>query len=421
MRLPLLLVSFILSTSSTTSRSHPCRSKRDVLLRLVHVPKAGGSTLGCTFRGVKQASTASAALACQHPRFPPSVEVAFQGTKHENYHEIVREHLNCTSDVYRSSGAGCAALPPDRCEPLVVFLAHPAARFLSAFFQGVNNTHRRVRDCHFLRCRPEGELAQAFIFGRVTPSEFALWQPKEELAGGFNVATWFIGATVSTNISNPGPGRPRRRAGDKVVTRDDAAGRATLALAKARLSGADFVGLADRFDESMELMAWALGLPLERYCACNVNRLKARFEKAAPGCDDEVGDGDDDRRLGHHDHDRGVEGAPSRAGGPPLLLSPAARREVESDNALDLELYRHAARLFEQRLAQYRAAQAHAAAVAVAAAATASVGPGAARGHFSCDTEGEKCHRKNLPQGGFHNDCAYECEWKGKSLAQFPA
>ena len=221
-----------------------------------------------------------------------------------------------------------------------------------------------------------------------------------------NWATWFLGATVSSNQTGPWhPGRRRIHnptfARSKIVVRDDAAGRAMLELAKRRMSSMDFVGLASRFAESMEVMAWKLGIPLTRFCSCNVHALK--------------------------------NAARSKGGG---ALSDEAKKAVLKGNALDVELYEHAKRIFESDYAAFKDA----------------TSSGVGRNPFVCRREGTLCDvthlgltvrailspilkkaagddcdkgtyfsPKDVPEehaayvGSFHNDCSFECERKRES------
>ena len=92
-----------------------------------------------------------------------------------------------------------------------------------------------------------------------------------------------------------------------------------LALAKERLRRVDFVGLASRFLDSMTLLSWWLGLPpLNVTCSANM-----------------------DTKLGVTDA--------GRAGGGAMRLTAEGIAIAERQNALDVELYRFAEALFEER------------------------------------------------------------------------
>ena len=70
-------------------------NNRNVLLRLVHVPKSGGSSLQCTFDPTKLKWGA-----CSKPRAAPGTTLNFQGN-HENYQEIIDEYYRgCKGGVY---------------------------------------------------------------------------------------------------------------------------------------------------------------------------------------------------------------------------------------------------------------------------------------------------------------------------------
>jgi hypothetical protein len=165
-----------------------------------------------------------------------------------------------------------------------------------------------------------GRLSKRFSAGSVTPSEFALWKPESEITRSYNTAVWYMGAVASSNVSTNGNSY-RLSTDESTVLRSDARGLAALELAKHRLENLDFIGLTSRFDESVELLAWKLGIPLGRYCACNVNLLKP---------------------FAAHNADE--------------ILSVDARKAVLDANALDVELYAHAVQLFEADLTALRAA-----------------------------------------------------------------
>lgn len=129
-----------------------------------------------------------------------------------------------------------------------------------------------------------------------------------------------MGATVSSNVSSSGM-TYSHSLDESTILMSNARGLAMLQRAKQRLDHLDFVGLTSRFDESMEVLAWKLGIPSKRYCACNVNLLKS---------------------FAAHDTN--------------AILSDDARRAVLEDNALDVELYAHAVQLFQADLAAMRSA-----------------------------------------------------------------
>lgn len=99
---------------------------------------------------------------------------------------------------------------------------------------------------------------------------------------------------------------------------------AVLSLAKRRLRAMDFVGLAHRFLDSMTLLSWWLGLPpLNVTCSANLE-MKLEWKQ------------------------RNMSGAERQAA---VGLSPTGVAIVEEQNALDVELYLYAVKLFEERWA----------------------------------------------------------------------
>jgi len=154
-----------------------------------------------------------------------------------------------------------------------------------------------------------GELNKKYVRGQITPSQFAL-EPQEQIKYGLNIATWYIGSKVSTKHSD--------NFSEERLLRNDTHGRNVLDLAKRRLSSMDFVGLTSRFGESMEIMSWKLGIPMSRYCSCNVNMFKPAT------------------------HERN--------------LTYEANERIERLNCLDMELYDHARKIFDSRLAAYHSA-----------------------------------------------------------------
>jgi len=150
-------------------------------------------------------------------------------------------------------------------------------------------------------------------------------------------------------------------------------GRGLLELAKKRLREFDFVGLASRYEESMELLAWKLGIPLNKFCSCNVNVFKSKKQQ-------------------HRASD----------------LSEVARSIIMEDNSLDVELYEEAEKIFEKQLKEYQRA-----------VRKQVCNP------FVCDKSNMQCRSSSkngwMPaseytlrnrariQSGRHNDCRYEC------------
>ena len=196
--------------------------------------------------------------------------------------------------------------------------------------------------------------------GTITPSDFAL-APFEQIKYGLNAATSFIGSTKSTNISAPGR---LSRVMDGTVLQNDTYGRSVLELAKQRLSSMDFVGITSRFSESMELMSWKLGIPIPRYCACNINMFKpATYEKE---------------------------------------LKENAKERIKELNCLDMELYDHAERIFEEQIEAYQLST-----------------PPEKRLPFKCNTGNGTCKRPASHGSHFHGSNYFPISKFNKDHAKF--
>ena len=268
-------------------------------------------------------------------------------------------------NAVKSGGENCDAVQQDACRPLVTFMAHPVNRFLSSFFQSFSSSNNKP--CNMLYCNPGGNVSKKYAAGRLTPTEFAQWQPKSEIEHSFNLATWMM----AVHAYGDRPTWPLSKR--NFALRDDTQGRKLLQLAKKRLRELDFVGLASRYSKSMELMSWKLGIPLNKYCSCNVNIFKSKRQQRHPSD-----------------------------------LSESTRLEILKDNALDLELYEEAVVIFEKQLEDYRRSVSS-----------------KVRTSFNCDLNSVKCRahpsnpwiladkykRKFKPriQSGKHNECSYEC------------
>ena len=279
----------------------------------------------------------------------------------------------------------------------MAFLAHPVDRFVSAFFQSYKQPN--YDDCNFLRCEPRSVLSRRYSGGApsrrapprdVTPSEFALWEPLSEVEVGFNVATWYLGYNgdeESNSVNTKAQAHP---------VRDDKSGRRMLALAKARLEELDFIGLAGRFSESLEVMAWQLGAPLDRFCSCNINAFKR-------SADAYTANSEGDSRDGRGEAARGG----ATAHGELLPLSTEAREAVMKNNALDMELYAHGVKLYERQLAAFRRDQRRTAAAVVGSGGSATAGDNAGSG-FVCDKGRMMCMEKSYLGAGSTN---FQIKW----------
>ena len=361
------------NVSAVSVRSHAmCKRASSIYMRLVHIPKAGGMSLCCTYNANQVAKkngkqTYGDINGCGRVA-AADVAMSLQGQNHETYFEIAKEK-RCSHNLYLRGGSNCAVTP--RCEPMVVMMAHPADRFFAAFFQKFGQSDRLGRVCGFLNCKPRSELASKYSSREISPDGFALWENKEDFKAGFNEATKFFG--LDNLFHFPKHPVPRER-----TLLDDAEGRAALRTAKKRLANMDFVGLTSRFVESMELLSWTLGIPLNQFCSCNINAFKSP-------------------KYGMHASD----------------MSADAKAAILSDNSLDKELYDYAVEIFEERYAEFATA----------------VGKRERTQHgFECDTKAMLCKgdrggwipadkykqdNERAIYNGKHSYCAFKCQRKG--------
>jgi len=249
-------------------------------------------------------------------------------------------HNSCDGDLWTRGGANCPRrgdyvcrptscvstspvfLMPIRavCTPLVTFFAHPVTRFKSAFFFSFGQTQKT--NCGFLECKKGSSVALRYQRGDLTPNQFALWRPKSDIARGFNYASRFFSderffryAEAFDETTQRSTGWNRSEARRYSVNWEPPTSNGELKQAMRRLQSVDFVGLVDKFDESMLLLTRWLGLP-----SLNLTYIvNARVKTTMP------------------DH---------------FQMDPHAIAEVEADNAMDLVLYRQAQLLYERRRAQ---------------------------------------------------------------------
>ena len=166
------------------------------------------------------------------------------------------------------------------CFPMITMLTDPVRRFLSAFNHRPPESHvhpeareNRLRTCYFLACRAGSTLMKANMAGALSADEFALWPHAEDVEAGHNMATKYLGARRLYYGAN-GYGRmtvdgkrdlvPGADASWRpihtVVLRNDTEGRAALTRAKRRLAAMAFVGLVERFDETLLMISDLVGL-----------------------------------------------------------------------------------------------------------------------------------------------------------------
>lgn len=321
--------------------------------QLVHVPKAGGMTFSCTFQIMRKSTMTGCPAANDF--------FGFDGRNHETYFQLVTER-QCKGAVYRNGGANCKPTP-GTCMPLVSMMAHPVDRFVASFYQNVGRTNRASGHCGFLGCRVDSTLMRRHNAAKITVEEAALWPRAADLEPGLNEATKFFGLNQTTvPVSNPMT---------RYHIKDDPEGRAMLKLAKERMDEMDFIGLTARYMDSIELMAWRVGIPLSRICSCNINAIRKDSLKLAKD------------------------------------LSPQAKDQIEERNALDMELYEHAVAKFERDFDEYLRALGD-----------------TPRNSFICDRDNIMCKYEqkwftpesyvrrvpaNFVNNGIHSECTFHC------------
>jgi len=84
------------SSSEVFSPGAMCSGRfKRINVHAVHIPKAGGSSLACTFTNKAPKHTCS-----NDARTSKITSFTFQGVHHENYQEIVESSLKCDGHVY---------------------------------------------------------------------------------------------------------------------------------------------------------------------------------------------------------------------------------------------------------------------------------------------------------------------------------
>jgi hypothetical protein len=251
-----------------------------------------------------------------------------------------------------------------------------------------------------------------------TAAPAPLWQPGASSSSATErkaVQSSSVARAVSVTSGAPAQQHQALLTSDFAV-RDDGNGRRMLALAKRRLSEMDFVGLASRFSESVEVMGWQLGLPLDRFCSCNVNAFKRSadaFSRKSPDKDAAGVKGSRGARGARGTHEGADASSSTDAGGGTGPLSAAAVARILADNSLDLELYAHGVKLYEAQLAAYKRGSTQSTVVAAAspqrgdgAVPLASSLPGG--GGFVCDKGRMLCMEKSFLGAGPAN---YQIKW----------
>lgn len=85
-----------LSSLEVFSQGAMCSGRfKRINIHAVHIPKAGGSSLACTFTNKAPKHTCS-----NDARTSQITSFTFQGAHHENYQEIVESSLKCHGLVY---------------------------------------------------------------------------------------------------------------------------------------------------------------------------------------------------------------------------------------------------------------------------------------------------------------------------------
>lgn len=301
-----------------------CAGARAVDFRFVHVPKAGGMTLMCTFsNSYRQRLTPCRTL--ELTRVPVELE-----GRHRTFVEFQVDDGFDDATTRRVERT---------CHPMITMLAHPVRRFLSAFnHRPPEDKVTRLLTCYFMACRRGSELMKQHMLGTVSANDFALWPNVGDVEFGHNMAVKYLGGERLFYAAHDGfvaEWRSSHRSALDAVDswqpihqfalRNDTEGRAALARAKRRLEKMAFVGLVERFSESIALLEARVGVKAPGLCVCNVNPFKE----------------EDARQL-------------SRAPAAAEVLSSEAKERIVHDNALDVELYAFAQQLFASQLREHK-------------------------------------------------------------------
>lgn len=83
------------SSSETFAQDAMCRGSNDISLYTIHIPKAGGMSLACTF-----IDSIDNFQKCPNVKAADGKNITLQGVQHENYQEIIEKHLKCESLIY---------------------------------------------------------------------------------------------------------------------------------------------------------------------------------------------------------------------------------------------------------------------------------------------------------------------------------
>lgn len=329
------------ATGSSLAHGPPavCHGVRKVTFLNVHIPKAAGSSSECTLHSfADDAHTLVRTAKSVWPFDEGNVSAARAGVafheigNHATYEDFVSglkgapskvRHTHpvgaCPGSAWSPGGHACGAFAQasSSCAALVTWVQHPVKRFVSSFYEHAG------RGSPLKHASP---LSRRYDLGTISPEQLARWEKPEDFRSflfdnptarrnymTWNLQTQYLGDTRLSTFH-----KASNRWG---VRSNTAEGRAMLQLAKQRMATMDFVGLTSRFHDSITLLSWWLGLPpLNVTCSSNLERklgLKANLTMDAP----------------------------------PLGLSAEGRRVVADQNALDMELFAFAQKLFEQRWA----------------------------------------------------------------------
>ena len=166
--------------AGSTLDSGQCAGASAVSFRFVHVPKAAGMTLMCTFDNRYRKRL----VPCR------DMDTSRVPLELEGRHRTVAEFALATGADARTRTAR------GTCFPMITMLTDPVRRFLSAFnhrppeSRARPETHAfRLRTCYFLACRDGSILMQRNMKAELTPSEYALWPAARDIEAGHNMQT----------------------------------------------------------------------------------------------------------------------------------------------------------------------------------------------------------------------------------------
>jgi len=87
-----------ISNSGLFAHDATCRNINNISIYTVHIPKAGGSSLACTFIDSRDNS-----MKCPNVRAVDGKNISLLGVQHENYQDILETRLKCDGLIYQKS------------------------------------------------------------------------------------------------------------------------------------------------------------------------------------------------------------------------------------------------------------------------------------------------------------------------------